>query len=165
MNKKFLVLFLVLVLILSIAVGCNKTTDQKSEGNNQGTQQPAEEITYQYMQADELKTIVTESKSEYIVLDVRKKADYDAEHIKGSISADVDSIVSNSDNAPAKENMTKVLSELDVKDKKFVLLCYSGKRYAQAATQLLLDAGIDAANIYTLEGGYKGWTFTDLFEK
>lgn len=160
MNKKYLSLFLVLILVVSVFAGCNTKSDASSK---EATSQEATE--YQYMTADELKTIVTEQNSDYVVFDARKKADYDTEHIKGSISVDVDSIVSNEDNAPAKANMEKALSELESKDKKFVLLCYSGKRYAQAATGLLKDAGIDAANIYTLEGGYKGWTFTDLLEK
>lgn len=160
MNKKYLSLFLVLMMMLSIFAGCSAKTE--------APQKPADSQdapSFQYMTADELKTIVTEEKSDYVVLDVRKKADYDTEHVKGSISADVDSIVSNQDNAPAKANIEKALSELDSKDKKFVLLCYSGKRYAEAATGLLKEAGIDAANIYTLEGGYKGWTFSDLLEK
>jgi rhodanese-related sulfurtransferase len=157
MNKKYLSLFLILMLVLSIFTGCDAKSD--TSGQNQ------EAAEFQYMTADELKTIVTEENSDYVVVDVRKKTDYDTEHIKGAISADVDSIVSNEDNAPAKENVEKALSELDSKDKKFVLLCYSGKRYAEAATGLLKDAGIDAANIYTLEGGYKGWTFSDLLEK
>ncbi len=161
MNKKYLSLSLVLMMMLSIFAGCSAKTD--------APQAPAdsqqEEASFQYMTADELKTIVTEENSDYVVFDVRKKADYDTEHIKGSVSADVDSIVSNQDNAPAKANIEKALAETDVEGKKFVLLCYSGKRYAEAATGLLKEAGIDAANIYTLEGGYKGWTFSDLLEK
>lgn len=161
MNKKYLSLSLVLMLVVSIFAGCSAKTEapQKPADSQQ------EAASFQYMTADELKTIVTEENSDYVVFDVRKKADYDTEHIKGSVSADVDSIVSNQDNAPAKENIEKALAETDVEGKKFVLLCYSGKRYAEAATGLLKEAGIDAANIYTLEGGYKGWTFSDLLEK
>ena len=155
MNKKYLSLFLVLILLVSVFAGCSSKQEQKQ----------GDVDTTQYMKADELKTAITESKSDYIVLDVRKKADYDTEHIKGSISADVDSIVSNSDNAPAKANVEKVLSETDVTGKKIVLVCYSGKRYAAAATELLIAAGVEASSIYTLEGGQKGWTYTDLLEK
>lgn len=160
MNKKYLSLFLALMMMLSIFTGCSAKTDAPKPAEPQ-----QEAPSFQYITADELKTIVAEENSDYVVFDVRKKADYDTEHIKGSVSADVDSIVSNQDNAPAKANVEKALSELESKDKKFVLLCYSGKRYAEAATGLLKDAGIDASNIYTLEGGYKGWTFTDLMEK
>ncbi len=154
MNKRSLSLFLVLALVLSVFAGCSTKSDQKQ----------GDVDTTQYMKADELKTAISENKGDYIVFDVRKKADYDTEHIKGAISADVDSIVSNNDNGPAKANIEKALADTDVKGKKIVLLCYSGKRYAAAATELLKGAGIEASNIYTLEGGYKGWTFTDLLE-
>lgn len=162
MNKKYISLFLVLVLVASVFVGCSDNKS-KPETTPESSQQEADD--YQYITADELKTVVTEGNSDYVVLDVRKKADYDTEHIKSSISADVDSIVSNEDNAPAKANVDAALEEIGSKDKKFVLLCYSGKRYAQAATGLLKEAGVNADNIYTLEGGYKGWTFSDLLEK
>lgn len=156
MNKKYLVLSLVLILLISVFTGCSAKPEEK-EGDAA--------VQYQYMKAEDLKTAISENKGDYVVFDVRKKADYDTEHIKGAISADVDSIVSNNDNGPAKENIEKALSETDVKGKKIVLLCYSGKRYAEAATGLLKDAGIEASSIYTLEGGYKGWTYTDLLEK
>ena len=38
-----------------------------------------------------------------------------------------------------------------------MLVCYSGKKYAEAATGLLQEMGIAAGNIYTLEGGQNGW--------
>lgn len=175
MNKKYISLFLALVMVASVFVGCSDKQNDKqdeqpqtsseegSKKTEEGTQQKDED--FQYITADELETIVTDENSDYAILDVRKKADYDTEHIKGSISADVDSVVSDSDNDPAKGNVENALEEVGSKDKKFVLLCYSGKKYAQAATGLLKKAGVDADNIYTLEGGYKGWTFSDLLEK
>ncbi|WMJ77397.1 MULTISPECIES: rhodanese-like domain-containing protein [unclassified Sedimentibacter] len=159
MNKKYLSLFLVLMLMASVFAGCSAQSDAQPQDAQQ------ESAETQYMTADELKAIITEGNSDYLIFDVRKKADYDIEHIKGSISTDVDSIISNEDPAPAKANMEKALAETDSKDKKFVLLCYSGKRYAAAGTEFLKELGIDAANIYTLEGGYKGWTYSDLLEK
>nr|WP_312579403.1 rhodanese-like domain-containing protein [Sedimentibacter sp.] len=161
MKKKNLSLGLVLMLLISILAGCSANTEPPQ--NPADSEQ--ETASFQYITADELKTILTEENSDYVIFDARKKADYDTEHIKGSISADVDSVVSNQDSGPAKANIEKALAETDVEGKKFVLLCYSGKRYAEAATGLLKEAGIDAANIYTLEGGYKGWTFSDLLEK
>ena len=38
-----------------------------------------------------------------------------------------------------------------------VLICYSGKKYAETATGLLKDMGVAATQIYTLEGGHNGW--------
>ena len=72
---------------------------------------------------------------------------------------------SNEDSDPARANIEQALSETDTEGKKIVLLCYSGKRYAQAATNLLVESGVEAGQIYTLEGGYKGWTNKDLLVK
>ena len=43
-------------------------------------------------------------------------------------------------------------------DDTLVLVCYSGKRYAQATTNVLSALGYDMSKVYTLEGGYKAWT-------
>jgi len=43
-------------------------------------------------------------------------------------------------------------------DKNIVVICYSGKRYAQATTNVLSALGYDMSKVYTLEGGMKAWT-------
>ena len=43
-------------------------------------------------------------------------------------------------------------------DKKLVLICYSGKTYAQAGTNVLSVIGANMDNVFTLEGGMKAWT-------
>ena len=52
------------------------------------------------------------------------------------------------------------------KDKKYIVICYSGNRYAKVATGLLMNSGIKNANIQTLggddsqqsaAGGMKAW--------
>ena len=55
--------------------------------------------------------------------------------------------------------MTEALgTDAPSSDKKYVLLCYSGKSYAQAGTDVLVDElGVDAGSIYTLEGGMEAW--------
>ena len=39
-----------------------------------------------------------------------------------------------------------------------ILVCYSGKRYAQAGTNILSVTGYDMSKVYTLEGGFKAWS-------
>jgi len=41
-----------------------------------------------------------------------------------------------------------------------ILVCYSGKRYAQAATNALSAIGYDMSKVYTLEGGFTNWSET-----
>ena len=45
-------------------------------------------------------------------------------------------------------------------DNNLVLICYSGKTYAQATTNVLSALGYDMSKIYTLEGGFNAWSET-----
>lgn len=108
--------------------------------------------------------------SSYVILDARKTDDasrggYIQGHIPGAVSADVDGIVNNGDSAAAAENVKTVVDKYG-KDKKYIVICYSGNRYAKVATGLLMNYGIKNANIQTLggddsqrsdAGGMKAW--------
>ena len=109
--------------------------------------------------------------SSYVILDTRKTDDasrggYIQGHIPGAVSADVDGIVNNGDSAAAAANVKTVVDKYG-KDKKYIVICYSGNRYAKVATGLLMNNGIKNANIQTLggddsqqsnAGGMKAWT-------
>ena len=43
-------------------------------------------------------------------------------------------------------------------DDTLILICYSGKRYAQATTNVLAALGYDMSKVYTLEGGFTAWS-------
>ena len=45
-------------------------------------------------------------------------------------------------------------------DDTLVLVCYSGKKYAQASTNALSAIGYDMDKVVTLEGGFTAWTET-----
>lgn len=166
MKKKQVSLIVALMIAVMALAGCGTKKSDEAQTPEQPPVETQTEITeFQYITAPELEVIVSEENNEYVLFDVRKKADYDTEHVKGSISADVDSVVSNEDSDPARANIEQALSSTDVAGKKLVLLCYSGKRYAEAATNLLVESGVEAGQIYTLEGGYKGWTNKDLLVK
>ena len=148
--KKVLAIVLALISIFGLAACGSKEAS------------PAESGSYQYITPDELKTAV-EGENSYILLDVRKAEDYASNHIVGSYSADVDSTVSGEDDDTSKSNIKTALSqatdsETGNPDDKYVLICYSGKRYAEAATGFMVEMGVPASNIYTLEGGMKAWS-------
>lgn len=96
-----------------------------------------------------------------VILDVRKVADYEAGHIPGAYSADMDAAKAG-DNESGLTNMKAALQEATGTDngdgKTLVLVCYSGKTYAQAATNILGALDADMENVKTLEGGMKAWT-------
>lgn len=45
-------------------------------------------------------------------------------------------------------------------DDTLILVCYSGKSYAQASTNVLSAMGYDMSKVFTLEGGFTAWTET-----
>ena len=90
----------------------------------------------------------------YLVLDVRKAADYETSHIPGAVSADMDAAV-NGDTEAGIETMTAATEGVD---DTIVLVCYSGKKYAQASTNALAQIGYDMEKVFTLQDGFNGWS-------
>lgn len=113
-----------------------------------------EVVDYNYTNA---KTTFSKMKdSSYVILDARKTDDasrggYIQGHIPGAVSADVDGIVSGSNKDEAAANVKAVVDKYG-KDKKYIVICYSGNRYAKVATGLLKNNGVENANIETLGG-------------
>ena len=146
MNKKIIALLLVLAMALSLAA-C-------------GAKAPAaaEDVAMQYIKAEELKDLL--NSDEYVIFDVRKAADSSANTIPGAQAWDMDK-AKEGDAEAGKATMTEATKGLD---KKIILVCYSGKRYAQASTNALAAIGYDMSKVYTLEGGFTNWsaTYTEL---
>jgi len=162
-RKSFTIFYAILACFVLFMTSCGNNESNSSEEDNR-----------QFITKEDLKTDVTANSSEYTILDVRKSADYDEQHIQGAYSADLDSSINGTDDDTSKANLKTAItdatgSETGDSDTKYVLICYSGNRYAIKATELLIDMGISEKNIYTLEGGNDGWTkagddFTDLME-
>lgn len=73
--------------------------------------------------------------SDYVFIDLRKADDYKAGRIKGAIAADMDAC-KGGDFQNGVDTMKAALKDAtgseNGADKKLVLICYSGKSYAQA---------------------------------
>ncbi len=149
----FLLSGLVVVALAGGMVGCGNDTATTSTGSDAAAVE-VKEVEMSYISADDVKANV--ASADYLVLDVRKAEDYAAGHIPGAINADMDA-AKDGDNDSGIANLKAALGDPAKVDQKVVLVCYSGKRYAQAATNLLaaLDANMD--NVVTLEGGMKAW--------
>ena len=143
MNKKIIALLLVAAMALSL-IACGNTA-----ANNE-TQ--AENVAMQYITADEAKELL--ENDEYVFFDIRKAADSSANSIPGALAYDMDA-AKEGDAEAGKATMTEATKGLD---KKIILVCYSGKRYAQAATNALSAIGYDMTKVYTLEGGFTNWS-------
>ena len=140
--KKAISLLLVIVMALSL-VAC---------GGNTATETKTEDVAMQYITADEAKALV--ENDEYVFFDVRKAADSAANTIIGAEAWDMDA-AKEGDAEAGKATMTEATKGLD---KKIILVCYSGKRYAQASTNALAAIGYDMSKVYTLEGGFNNWS-------
>lgn len=113
--------------------------------------------------AADLKADIDSTQS-YKLIDARKAADYATSHIVGAVSADMDSVVNGTDEATALANAKAAITG-DSADQKYAIICYSGNRYAQKATEMLIKNGVDRANIVTLSDGMKGWTEANYLVK
>ena len=120
---------------------------------------------YQYMDRKEVKYAIMGVDPDYVLLDLRKTADREKSYILNTYAADVDAMVSGKDKETAQKNIEAALKEATGestgKGKKIVLFCYSGKKYAKAAADILGEMGVDPATVYILKDGYKGWTKDD----
>lgn len=139
--KKFLSLLLAMTMVFSL-VACGGSGDDAASGD----------VEMKYMTADEVAAVL--DSDGYTLLDLRKAADYEASHIVGSVSADMDAAV-NGDTAAGETVMKAATEGLD---DTLILVCYSGKKYAQAGTNALSAIGYDMEKVFTLEGGFNGWS-------
>ena len=140
--KKIIALLLVAVMMLGL-VACG----EKAPENPAGT-----DVAMQYIKAEEAKELL--ESDEYVFFDIRKAADSSANSIPGALAYDMDA-AKEGDAEAGKATMTEATKDLD---KKIILVCYSGKRYAQAATNALSAIGYDMTKVFTLEGGFTGWS-------
>ncbi|HZK57093.1 MAG TPA: rhodanese-like domain-containing protein [Clostridia bacterium] len=152
MKNKSLKLILILLALSLLLTACGK---EKKETAG------ADSTPMQYIGAEVLKTSIESGADDYIILDVRKAEDYSTSHIAGSYGADQDA-AKDGDDKSGTANLKAALkeatgNETGNSDDKYALVCYSGKVYAQTATDLMIKMGISADNIYTLEGGIKAW--------
>ena len=144
--KKTLVLLLALAFVLALAAcGSNTNTPAQTGGGD------TEDIAMQYMTADE--TLAVLGTEGYTLVDLRAAADYAEAHIPGSVSIPMDEAV-NGDTAAGETAMKAGTEGLN---DTLILICYSGRAYAQAGTNALSAIGYNMGKVYTLEGGFNNW--------
>ena len=121
--KKFLIPLLILVLLLPGCAG------------------KAESTTYRQISMEEAMQIMAEN-TDYLILDVRTREEFDTGHIPGAICIPNESISAD------------VLQQLPNPDQLLLVYCRSGNRSKQAAGKL---AALGYTNIVEF-GGITSWT-------
>ncbi|MBR2895481.1 MAG: substrate-binding domain-containing protein, partial [Oscillospiraceae bacterium] len=151
--KKFLALLLAFVMTMSmVACGKTNTNAPSDSGSSVGISAPKEDVAMQYISVDDAFAVLEDDA--YIFFDVRKAADHQTSHIPGAEGYDMDAAKSGDFDAGVT-TMNAAIKDLD---KNIIIICYSGKSYAQATTNVLSALGYDMSKVYTLEGGYTAWT-------
>ena len=161
--EKLIAFLLALVTLFSLAAcgGAPAATEEPEpeaeepvaeEPEEGGVELPAEDVAMQYMTADE--TLAILGQDGYTIIDLRKAEDYDAAHIPGSVLLSMDPAV----NGDTDDGIATMKAGVEGVDDTLVLVCYSGKKYAQMGTNILSALGYDMTKVYTLEGGFNNWS-------
>ena len=141
MNKRLISMLLAIVMVLGLFAACGNTTEPETN-----------DVPMQYITPAEAKEVLDDEG--YVFFDLRKTADSSVSTIPGAEAWDMDA-AKEGDAEAGKATMKKATEGLD---KKLILVCYSGKRYAQATTNALAAIGYDMSKVYTLEGGFNNWS-------
>lgn len=111
-------------------------TEQKAEAADE-VKAPESDVAMKYITPADAEANL--DSSDYVFIDLRKADDYKAGHIKGAIAVDMDAC-KGGDFQNGVDTMKTALKDATGSesgaDKKLVLICYSGKTYAQAGTNV-----------------------------
>ncbi len=148
MFKKISALLAVLVMVPAIAA-CSPTANTTTAGGTATTTTAAAEMTR--VKAEEAVTHLDEDG--YMWIDLRKEADVAKSTVKGAVPADLSVVVEGNDMEAGKTAMKEAIGDFKGN---LVLVCYTGNKYAQAATDVLKSLDYDLTKVVTLEDGFKG---------
>ena len=126
--------------------------EEPAEAAEEKIELPAEDVAMQYM--DAAATLDVVGKDGYTIIDLRKAEDYEAAHIPGSVLLSMDPAI----NGDTDDGIATMKAGIEGVDDTLVLVCYSGKKYAQMGTNILSALGYDMSKVYTLEGGFNNWS-------
>uniref|UniRef100_A0A7S0NC97 Rhodanese domain-containing protein n=1 Tax=Hanusia phi TaxID=3032 RepID=A0A7S0NC97_9CRYP len=102
------------------------------------------------MSTEDLQQLMEDQQQEVVILDVRRRDEFDVSHIKGAICAGEDGELVN-----IAELTTSWSGDTSVKSKKIACYCSVGYRSARLAQKLLLEHGCKSA--FNVEGSIFKW--------
>lgn len=163
--KRNFALLLCTLMVIGLLASCGQSSSPSSESpvqpapsagqvgsNAESIIPPEKDVEMQYISAADATQVL--DNPDYTFLDVRKASDYDTSHIPGAVGADMDA-AKNGDFDAGVSTMQTATKDLS---NNLIIICYSGKSYAQATTNVLSALGYDMSKVYTLEGGFAAWT-------
>ena len=159
MKKKLLAGVLMLMLAVS-AVGCgSKPAEESAVASAAGEQQQAQERTYNYYTAEQVKAAI-ENEDDITIVDIQVEDEWNAHHLKGAISTKAYPVKTDEETAKIDAVLTQLEGENPI-----IIVCPGGKGGAQRTIQRLEEKGIKAERLFIIENGQGGWPYEELLEK
>lgn len=161
MKKRFATIGLVLALSTAVLAGCSQKTEATAAegttvgttaaGTTETTATDAARVEGEYQFAAPADAVAAAKDKSAIVLDVREWDNY----VKGRVADSQWCPIFPLEDDSLVENMKAYAKQKLSDGSKIYIICNSGNKGAQKTTEVLKDAGIDEALIYTVEGGAK----------
>lgn len=163
MKKKFLAVALVSAMAVSMIAGCStesagekkvtaaveSTEAESTPAADSSAAESTGKEEYQFVSAEDAVKAAADGNTH--VLDVREWANYGVGRVANSEWCPIFPLEDES-----LADQMKTYAEENLKDgQNIYIICNSGQRGAQKSTKVLEEAGIDAALIFTVEGGAK----------
>ena len=151
MKRKVIAVLLASVMTAAMMTACGSKEEAESENSAAETSETTEttEAGYQFVSAEDALQVAKDGGTH--VLDVREWEKY----VEGRVTNSEWCPIFPLEDDSLADGMTAYAEENFQDDEDIYIICNSGQKGAQKATGVLEDAGIDAARIYTVEGGAK----------
>ena len=113
-----------------------------------------------YIEPQELKELL-DKKQPVILVDIQPAADFEKQHITGSI--ETNAFPAKSDDE--KKRLDKTLPIINASKDPVVVVCPRGKSGAKNSYEYLMKQGVAEERMTILEGGIHEWPYKELFVK
>lgn len=113
-----------------------------------------------YIEPQELKALL-DKKSEVILVDIQPAADFEQQHLPGSIETNAFPAAKDEE----KARLDKALTVIKASKAPVVVVCPRGKTGAKNSYNYLELKGISEDRMQILEDGIAGWPYKEMFVK
>ena len=120
----------------------------------------ASALAANFIESEELKQLM-DQKQELILVDIQPAADFEKQHLPGSIETNAFPAKS----AEEKARLDKVLPIISQSKEPVIVICPRGKSGAKNSYDYLLSKGVPEDRMKILEDGIAGWEFPQIFVK
>lgn len=150
---KKLSLIMAVLMAIGLFAGCAQQENAEQLPGDEDA--PAKE--YQYITADEVKTMI-ENGDEKVIVDIQPEEYYAQGHLPTAIStyaypADTDEL---------KAKLDTALEKIDEKEGPVIIVGLGGKTGAENAYDYYAEKGVDESRLRILEGGQMSWPYEEL---